>query len=182
MFLPSYIKGGGVFLAFAVQAEKFTLASVWVVVRAILSQSTVAYPSLAIFCRAALQVRRECCRHGDKSPEGCVVLAVIRPILSRSQEEEYLQQLLERRARERYIQKERNELQKQLKVREHQKIPNRPIADGPRLYTGSPTWRTEPIEPPSNDQRHGSSVTQYCSILWLGPTKDRELRTYAGGH
>lgn len=33
------------------------------------------------------------------------------------QEEEYLQQLLERRARERYIQKERNELQKQLKVR-----------------------------------------------------------------
>lgn len=34
-----------------------------------------------------------------------------------TQEEEYLQQLLERRARERYIQKERNELQKQLKVR-----------------------------------------------------------------
>ena len=32
------------------------------------------------------------------------------------QEEEYLKQLLERRARERYIQKERNELQKQLKV------------------------------------------------------------------
>lgn len=37
------------------------------------------------------------------------------------QEEEYLQQLLERRARERYIQKERNELQKQLKVRTNSK-------------------------------------------------------------
>lgn len=33
------------------------------------------------------------------------------------QEEEYLRQLMERRSRERYIQKERNELQKQLKVR-----------------------------------------------------------------
>lgn len=49
-------------------------------------------------------------------PKPAFVSLVLPHTPSYSQEEEYLQQLLERRARERYIQKERNELQKQLKV------------------------------------------------------------------
>lgn len=97
------------------------------------------------------------------------------PLLTHYQEEEYLQQLLERRARERYIQKERNELQKQLKVRNHQNIQS--TNDGRRLNSGSPTLRT--------DQTTNGAVIlcrRTCSSVLVSAHCGSEFQTCTGGH